>query len=384
MTMETTSSSRSSGRRGCLPCPRNTGGMNIAKTGPTVIGKAIVEVAGLTRTQITSDIICPNIQQNIMVASTPNRDNTSRKTRMRALHVAGRMFEVSTYEAAPHTTCKGIIRQFDLNDSPSDLERNIFNERKPLALAVKRIKNTGTIIIAFDGLKVTNFVRYDPVLVKCFLYRKQVDICYACGKLGHRADVRPTPEESTCRGCGAVNPDVQHQCTPKCGLRGGPHPTANKTCKERFQIPYLVRRRRWKRVTVEASRNGASPPPHSSEIKNQLQQPPPQEHRERSRSRGRARSRGSSRRRSRSRGSSCSRTRTRSHSRGRSGSRCRGNQVRFKSCSRSCSRDRRPECQVTWADRVRGKPKKLKCGSPPEHDRGNNRLAQLERKKKTR
>ncbi|KAH7944984.1 hypothetical protein HPB49_004091 [Dermacentor silvarum] len=65
---------------------RPRGGLNIAKTGPTVVGKAIVEAASLTPTQISSDIICPNIQQNIMVASTPNRDNASKYTRIRTLH----------------------------------------------------------------------------------------------------------------------------------------------------------------------------------------------------------------------------------------------------------------------------------------------------------
>ncbi|KAH7945080.1 hypothetical protein HPB49_006171 [Dermacentor silvarum] len=78
---------------------RPRGGLNIAKTGPTVI------------------------------------DNASKYARIRALHVAERMFEVSAYEAAPHTTCKWIIRHIDLNDSPSDLERNIVDERNPLALA---------------------------------------------------------------------------------------------------------------------------------------------------------------------------------------------------------------------------------------------------------
>ncbi|KAH7933157.1 hypothetical protein HPB49_009501 [Dermacentor silvarum] len=67
---------------------RPRGGLNIAKTGPTVIGEAILEASCLTPTQINSAIICPNIQQNIMVASTPNRDNASKYTRIRTLHVA--------------------------------------------------------------------------------------------------------------------------------------------------------------------------------------------------------------------------------------------------------------------------------------------------------
>ncbi|KAH7975254.1 hypothetical protein HPB49_025344 [Dermacentor silvarum] len=53
------------------------------------------------------------------------------------------------------------------------------------------------------------------------------------------------------------------------------------------------------------------------------------------------------------------------------GSQRRGSQVRFKSCSRSCSRDRQPEYLPTWADRVRRTPEKVTRGSPPEHDRGH-------------
>ncbi|XP_049270289.1 E3 ubiquitin-protein ligase UBR3-like [Rhipicephalus sanguineus] len=63
---------------------------------------------------------------------------------------------------------------------------------------------------------------------KCSLYRKHVDICYVCGKLGHRADVCPNPGETICRGCEIKNPDEQHQCDPTCKLCGGHHPTADK------------------------------------------------------------------------------------------------------------------------------------------------------------
>ncbi|KAH8038095.1 hypothetical protein HPB51_021652 [Rhipicephalus microplus] len=38
-----------------------------------------------------------------------------------------------------------------------------------------------------------------------------------------------------------------HHCTPKCSLCGGPHTTANRACKERFQVTYIVRRRRRQR-----------------------------------------------------------------------------------------------------------------------------------------
>ncbi|KAH7986437.1 hypothetical protein HPB49_025964 [Dermacentor silvarum] len=62
------------------------------------------------------------------------------------------------------------------------------------------------VIIAFDGHRVPNFVRYGPFLMQCSLYRKQIDVRYTCGRLGHRADVGPTLGDVICRGCGALAP----------------------------------------------------------------------------------------------------------------------------------------------------------------------------------
>ncbi|XP_077564720.1 uncharacterized protein LOC144180214 [Haemaphysalis longicornis] len=180
---------------------RPRGGLNLEKVGPTV-GKAITEGASLSSEQTVHDVICPNITQNIMVASTPLRENADKYARIKFITVAGKVFEVNAYDTAHSDTCKGIIKNVDIPDGPASLEsspvsesckRNIFNDRNPLALGVKRIKNSGSVIIVFDGLRVPNFVRYGRTLVRCYLYRKQVDVCYACGKIAHRKDVFPTP-----------------------------------------------------------------------------------------------------------------------------------------------------------------------------------------------
>ncbi|XP_049522591.1 uncharacterized protein LOC125945068 [Dermacentor silvarum] len=97
-------------------------------------------------------------------------------------------YEVNAYESAPHATCKGVIRRVDIRDSQSTITRNIVYDRNPLALAAKRIKTSGSVIVLFDGLKVPNF----------------------------------------CRGCGALNPPNDHVCTPKCKFCGGDHPTGDK------------------------------------------------------------------------------------------------------------------------------------------------------------
>ncbi|KAH6948018.1 hypothetical protein HPB50_022456 [Hyalomma asiaticum] len=208
---------------------RPKGGLDIAKTGPTVVADAILLAASLRQKDQDTDTICPNLQKNIVVASTPKRENA---------------------------------------------DRYIVNERNPLALAAKRIGSTTTAIVAFDRLKVPNFVRYGPALVRCSLYREEVDICYACGRLGHRAEVCPTPGNPICRGCGIPKPDMSHQCTPKCKLCGGEHQTGDKKCKHRFHIPYIIRRRRWDRARAAAemendegrsTEQSVKPPPNTAQ-----------------------------------------------------------------------------------------------------------------------
>lgn len=92
-------------------------------------------------------------------------------------------------------------------------------------------------------------------MLRCTLYRKQIDVCQQCGRVGHRMDVCPNPQDRVCRGCGASNPDSNHECTPTCRLCGGAHPTADKACKARFKTPYLVKKRRGdrRRAAAEAA-----------------------------------------------------------------------------------------------------------------------------------
>lgn len=65
----------------------------------------------------------------------------------------------SAYRAAHLETCKGIKRDIPISEGPQALRREIANPRNYVALSSKRIKESGTVIIPFDGYKVPNFVR---------------------------------------------------------------------------------------------------------------------------------------------------------------------------------------------------------------------------------
>ncbi|KAH9382896.1 hypothetical protein HPB48_023514 [Haemaphysalis longicornis] len=98
-----------------------------------------------------------------------------------------------------------------------------------------------SVVIAFEGPTVQNYVK------ECSLYRKQIDMCYQCGRLGHRMNVCPNPTNRICHGCNVQNPDAIHKCKPKCNLCGSDHLTADKECKPMYKAPYVVRKRRWER-----------------------------------------------------------------------------------------------------------------------------------------
>ncbi|KAH8036414.1 hypothetical protein HPB51_000337 [Rhipicephalus microplus] len=170
-----------------LPCEetkvvvRPRGGLCISKSGASVVAEAIWSLAGLGLEERNTDTMCPNHLQNIMVISTSSQENVKRHVSVEAITVAGQRHEVSAYVAAPQATCKGVLHGIPLSDDPRAIDRKNVNARNSLALGAKRIKNTGVIVALFDGYKVPNYVSYGGTLIKCTLYRKQVDVCYACG-----------------------------------------------------------------------------------------------------------------------------------------------------------------------------------------------------------
>ncbi|KAH7942772.1 hypothetical protein HPB52_001126 [Rhipicephalus sanguineus] len=154
--------------------------------------------AALAPAEIEEDTMCPNGVQNIFVA----------------------------YLAPPENTCKGIIRGVDVEVTEAQLRGRIVNHRNPGALEARRIKNTTAMVVLFEGMRVPNYVACGASIFRCTLYRRHTEWCRTCGKR---------------------SPTEDYRCDPKCTLCGGPHPTAAKECRHKFQVPCIVRRRRRQR-----------------------------------------------------------------------------------------------------------------------------------------
>ncbi|KAH7982719.1 hypothetical protein HPB52_006785 [Rhipicephalus sanguineus] len=227
---------------------RPRGGLDVRKADLIAFKRALARAASLTTEQTCEDTLCANPFQNILIVATPLENNARAYAKVQQICMGNAITEIAAYVAASDDTCKGVIRGINPDISEAELTDMIVNRRNPGALGVRRIKKTPTVIVLFDGLKVPQYVLCDGVRYPCSLYRRQVDICYACGDLGHRADVCPKGEDQRrCRGCGILMPPEDHHCDPKCAICEGPHLTGDRQCKKRFQVPFIVRQRRRRR-----------------------------------------------------------------------------------------------------------------------------------------
>ncbi|KAH7935545.1 hypothetical protein HPB52_002314 [Rhipicephalus sanguineus] len=227
---------------------RPGGGLDVRKCNKLKFLQALLFAARLPPAAAEEDIVCTNDTQNIFVISTPSLQTAEAYAKVRAIVLMERAHPVSAYVVASGTTSRGVVRGVDADLPDSELQRLFVSSHNPTLMGVRRIKDTTTIILLFDGLKVPNYVRCGMLLLRCTLYKRQIDTCRNCGRVGHRQDVCPTPSEKVCEHCGIKPTGPDHVCvTPKCALCGQAHITGDRTCPNRYQIPYVVRRRRRRR-----------------------------------------------------------------------------------------------------------------------------------------
>ncbi|KAH7985802.1 hypothetical protein HPB52_025393 [Rhipicephalus sanguineus] len=195
------------------PLPRDTfrivvrprDGLNVNKISRIRFEQALAMAAALAPAEIEEDTMCPNGVQNIFVVCTPHEKNADAYARVQQIRLGEGTFGLAAYLAPPENTCKGIIRGVDVEVTEAQLRARIVNHRNPSALEARRIKNTTAVVVLFEGMR----------------------------------QVVPHLRETIADGRSPVRPEVHFVRWPA--------PTAAKECRDKFQVPYIVRRRRRQR-----------------------------------------------------------------------------------------------------------------------------------------
>ncbi|KAH6936147.1 hypothetical protein HPB50_014178 [Hyalomma asiaticum] len=294
-----------------------------------------LSVAQLAFEERESDVICPNKTQNILVVSTPDPDRADQYRQIKQIterHGArsgGVRDSTRGYIQGSHKRdssgprciefCWGALQppavQWKVSARGAALMiAAVPAPENPTVITAKRLGNTTAVIVLFSGNKAPSSVCYAGVITRCTLYRKQIDFCKQCNRIGHRSDVCPNPNDRLCPG--------GHTCVPKCRMCGRDHATGDRNCKAKYKKPFIIKQRQWAR------------------IQDDHREAPPQ-------ARGRSRSRSRSRERQRSR----------STTRGSTPGRAR---------SRSRSTSKGPPNKVSWADKAR-EPRPAETGESVKH-----------------
>lgn len=139
---------------------RPRGGLRVCDVARVEISLALTAAAQVDAIAAREDVICLNHQQNVIVVSTSKREHADGYAMVERIDIRGTSHEVSAYESAPHGTVKGVIRGIRLEDTAQEIQDLVVHKQNPTALQANRIGKTRSVVLAFEGHKVPNYVRH--------------------------------------------------------------------------------------------------------------------------------------------------------------------------------------------------------------------------------
>ncbi|KAG0425049.1 hypothetical protein HPB47_027756, partial [Ixodes persulcatus] len=129
---------------------------------------------------------------------------------LHTLRIGEENYPLATYVADPANTSRGIIFDVPEYDTPENISRYLIDyNHDPAILLARRMGKTNSVQIVFDSLDVPHWVS-SRAPYRCVLFRHKTEACNICWKIGHRADVCPSPRTNKCPRCGMDNPPTDH------------------------------------------------------------------------------------------------------------------------------------------------------------------------------
>ncbi|KAG0411080.1 hypothetical protein HPB47_011823, partial [Ixodes persulcatus] len=170
---------------------------------------------------------------NIVIASTRSKDLARHIRDIPTLRFGDNEYEVTANIAAPDDSARGVVCGIPPGTTGQELIDNLYSPGYEI-LSARMIGKTSTALITFTGKQLPKFVIFEHAALPCSWYLPTRHACYICHEIGHRADVCSNPDAVKCVMCGVSNPMKGHECTPRCALCTGAHPTGSKECPKKL------------------------------------------------------------------------------------------------------------------------------------------------------
>ncbi|KAH7978830.1 hypothetical protein HPB49_006896 [Dermacentor silvarum] len=224
-TATTSFTSRLQGRKVIL---RPQGGFVLTTLRPAQLMSAVSAAASLTNNEYKETQVEIQEHKNLAVFVSTRNSVAEKLAQLTTLTIQGTSHQVSIYLAPPDNSCRGVVHGIEAHTTSAELMANLDAPGFTI-LSARMMGKTETALITFHGTRIPYTVLYYRAIYRCKPHYPRAQQCTICLKLGHSADVCPTPQHLRCPICAVAMPvrNAPHPCTPNCANCNGAHPATD-------------------------------------------------------------------------------------------------------------------------------------------------------------
>ncbi|KAH7937899.1 hypothetical protein HPB49_017383 [Dermacentor silvarum] len=174
-------------------------------------------------------------RNRLAILKTHHIELASRLLSVESIVLAGRIYAVAPYLAAPTNSCRGVIHGIAPDATQEELLRDLDSYQADILLA-RRMGNTNSALITFAGMHVPFSVYYQRLEFRCRPHKPRTHHCTICLQYEHRTCACPG-NQRLCPTCSTPisQPDEPHSCSPWCLHGQGHHTPFAEICPVRMQ-----------------------------------------------------------------------------------------------------------------------------------------------------
>ncbi|KAL1473621.1 hypothetical protein MTO96_038569, partial [Rhipicephalus appendiculatus] len=167
---------------------------------------------------------------NIIIVSTPEENVARHLREITRLNIRGHIYPFNAYVADPEDVLRGVIHGKPTGTSQNELMASLRIRTQGVTIERARMLGSSkTALITFTGSTLPRCAYFMGAEALCHPYKPTTQVCKVCRSTEHRSDVCPSPNAKVCPKCGTIEPQPEHECTPKCAICGEGHATGETT-----------------------------------------------------------------------------------------------------------------------------------------------------------
>ncbi|KAH7952885.1 hypothetical protein HPB49_002327 [Dermacentor silvarum] len=207
-------------------------------------------------------------RNRLAILKTHHIDLVSHLLSVGSIMLAGRIYAVAPYLAAPPNSCRGVIHGAAPDTTPEELLRDLDCYQADILLA-RRMGNTNSALITFAGMHIPFSVCYQRLEFRCRPHKPRAHQSTICLQYGHRTCACPENQRlsPTC-STPITEPDEPHSCSPWCLHCQDHHTPCAEICPVRKQrdeaCPKAAKKQRLQHRQQWKSLNTSQPPVKTS------------------------------------------------------------------------------------------------------------------------